>query len=204
MADPTDRRRAEPTASGDRFLGRLDTIIDSERRTLRPIGTTAYEVAARTGVLLADLLALPSVRIFQGVRPTEADVPRIPHAIIAGHRVVLVESVAWPPGRYAAAPTGRIYCEGTYIGQSVRPLLDAVRHWREILPPGHRVGALVVVHPTTEGELALPAATTRGLAWARADQAIHYIMARLSPGRQAVSMKAVAALVAATAEEEKG
>jgi hypothetical protein len=123
--------------------------------------------------------------------------------IIAGRQVVLVESVAWPPGRYDAHATGRIYCDGTYIGQSVRPLMDAVRYWRATLPPGHWVSALVVVHSTAAGDLALPASTTRGLAWARADDAVHDIRARLSRVRQAISMKAVAALVAATAEDER-
>src|SRR5215470_11068945 len=95
------------------------------------------------GALLTDLFALPGVRIFQGVRPAAADLPRIPHVISAGHRLVLVESVAWPPGRYAATAAGQIHCDGVYTGQSVLPLLTAVRHWRQALPRGHRVSALV-------------------------------------------------------------
>jgi hypothetical protein len=202
MAQPADRSTTGQAAPSARCHGRLGTIIDSERRALRPIGSTAQEIAQRTGVLLGDLFTLPSIHIFQGVRPTAADAPRISHVIIAGRQVVLVESVAWPPGRYTAEVTGRIYCDGTYIGQSVRPLMDAVRHWRGILPPGHRVSALVVVHPTTAGDLALPA-TTRGLAWAHADDAVRDIRAHLSRAPQAISMKAVAALVAATAEDER-
>ena len=46
------------------------------------------------GQLLTDLFALPGVRIFQGVRQAAVDAPRIPHAVSAGHRLVLVESVA--------------------------------------------------------------------------------------------------------------
>ena len=185
-----------------RCHGSLDAITDSERRGLRPIGSTAREVAIRTGALLTDLLALPGVRIFQGVRQAAVDAPRIPHAVSAGHRLVLVESVAWPPGRYATTPAGQIHCDGVYIGQSVRPLIAAVRHWRQALPRGHRVSALVVVHPTAEGELALPAATAPDLAWARASDAVRDIRAHLPRGRQPVSIKAVAALVAAIAEDE--
>jgi hypothetical protein len=203
MAQPAERSKAGQAAPSARCHGRLGTIIDSERRALRPIGSTAQEVAERTGELLRDLFALPGVHIFQGVRPTAADAPRISHAIVAGRQVVLVESVAWPPGRYAAAATGRIYCDGTYIGQSVRPLTDAVRYWREILPAGHRVSALVVVHLTTAGDLGLPATTSRGLAWARAEDAVPDIRARLSRVPLGISMKAVAALVAATAEDER-
>ena len=206
MTMPADRRAAGPgvpaTASSRRCHGSLDAITDSERRALRPIGATAHEVAARTGLLLADLFALPDVRIFQGVRPAAADLPRIPHAISAGRQLVLIESVAWPPGHYAATAAGRIHCDGMYIGQSVRPLIAAVRHWRETLSQGHQVSALVVVHPTTEGELALPAATARDLAWSCAGEAVRNIRAYLPRGRCTASIRAVAALVAATAEEE--
>ncbi len=202
MAQPADRGKARQAAPAARCHGHLGTIIDSERRALRPIGSTAQEIAERTAALLCDLFALPGIHIFQGVRLMAADAPRISHVIIAGRQVVLVESVAWPPGRYAAEATGRIYCGGTYIGQSVRPLLDAVRYWRQILPSGHRVSALVVVHPTTAGDLALPP-TTRGLTWSHADDAVRDIRGRLTGVRQAISMKAVAALVAATAEDER-
>src|SRR5258708_6186569 len=77
--------------------GSLDAITDSEHRPLRPIGATAREVAARTTDLLTELLTLPGVRIFQGVRHAVAGVPCIGHAVNSGCRLVLVESVAWPP-----------------------------------------------------------------------------------------------------------
>src|SRR5580704_7208889 len=177
MTSSADRRIVGPvtpaTVVPGRYHGSLDAITDSERRALRPIGTSAHEVAVRTGALLTDLLALPGVRIFQGVRPAAAeDLPRIPHAISAGRQLILVESVAWPPGQYAAKAAG------------------------------HRVGALVVVHPTTAGDLVLPASTTRDVAWTCASDAVRTIRARLPRGRQAVSMRAVATLFAATAGEE--
>jgi len=202
MTEPADHRIAESLLPAGllsrRWHGSLDTITDTERRALRPIGSTAHEVAARTGALLADLMKLPGVRVFQGLLPAAADTPRIPHAISAGRRLLLVESVAWPPGRYTATASGAIHCDGVYIGQSVRPLAAAVRYWQGVLPHGHRVSALVVVHPTTEGRLALPAATARDLSWARADDAVRDIRACLPRRRQPVSMTAVAALAAAT------
>jgi hypothetical protein len=192
------RTTVPATLLARRYHGSLDAIADSERRALRPIGTTAHEIAARTGVLLADLVTFPDVRIFQGVRPAGADVPRIAHAVSAGRMVVLVESVAWPPGRYLTTTTGRIHCDGVYIGQSVRPLIAAVRHWREVLPRTHRVSAVVVVHPTADGDVALPPATARDLAWVHADSAVDDIRQRLPRGRQAGSRTVVAALLAAT------
>jgi hypothetical protein len=187
-----------------RYHGSLDSVIDSERRALRPIGTTAHDVATRTGVLLADLFAFPNVQIFQGIRPAVADSPRIQHAISAGRKVMFIESVAWPSGRYVvAAASGRIHCDGSYIGQSVHPLMAEVWHWREILPDDHRVSALVVVHSAGQGDLVLPAPVAVDLAWASADRAVQEIQARLPCGREEVSMTAVMALAEATAEEEK-
>lgn len=185
-----------------RFYGSLDAITDSERRALRSIGMTAREAAAKTSVLLADLLALPGVRIFQGVRPALAEVPRIPHAINSGFRVVLVDSVAWPPGQYAVMPTGRIHCDGVYIGQSVRPLVSAVQHWRSALPRGHRVSAMVVVHPMADGVVGLPSPQAKDVAWARADSAVRALRACLPRHQPTASVRAVAELVCATAEEE--
>jgi hypothetical protein len=208
MARTPGRRTVSPAGTAavtpGRWHGSLDTITDSERRALRPIGTTAQEVAARTGFLLGILPAGPGVRIFQGVHPApaEEDLPRIPHAISAGRQLLLVESVAWPPGRYHQEADGRIHCDGTYIGQSARPLINAVRYWRAALPRGHRVSALVVVHPTGDGDLALPAAVTGELAWARAGDAIRALRARLPRGRPAASAGVIAALVTATARAD--
>ncbi|HLX51093.1 MAG TPA: hypothetical protein VKS82_22425 [Streptosporangiaceae bacterium] len=207
MMKPGDRWAAGPggpaTLLFRRYHGSLDSITDSERRALRPIGTTAREVATRTGVLLADLFAFPNVQIFQGVRPMTGDAARIQHAVSAGRRVMFIESVAWPPGQYAVATaSGRVHCDGMYTGQSVRPLIAAVWQWREILPDDHRVSALVVVHPAAQGDLSLPAAVALDLAWARAGQAMREIQARLPCGHEEVSMTAVTALAAATTEEE--
>jgi hypothetical protein len=200
MAEPADRLAATPPeARSPQWQGTLDEITDSERRALRPIGVSAHEVAVRTGELLASLLTLPSVQIFRGVRTAADGVPPIPHAISAGRRVILVESVAWPPGRYQVGRDGRIHCDGVYIGQSVRPLIGTVCHWRQLLPRGHRVSALVVVHPTSQGKLLLPGAIERDLAWARPCDAVREIRACLPLDRVPVSTKAVAALSAATA-----
>ncbi|HEY1920946.1 MAG TPA: hypothetical protein VGH27_35700 [Streptosporangiaceae bacterium] len=220
MAEPADSLAADPSQSpSPRWHGTLDSITDSERRALRPIGMSAHEAAARTGSLLATLLSIPSVRIFQGIRPDADGLLGIPpdadgspatgppatglqpiaHAVTAGHRLVFVESVAWPPGRYHTAAGGRIHCDGVYIGQSVRPLIAAVCRWREKLAPGHEVSALVVVHPTSRVEPALPDAIAGDLAWSGACDAVREVRSCLPPGRAPVSMKTLAALTQATA-----
>lgn len=209
MTTPADRRPTGPVVPvaslcAWRSHGNLDKVTDSERRALRPIGTTAHEIAELTARLLSELLRFPGVRIFHGLRPAEDSQPRIPHAISAGHQVILVDSVAWPPGQYTTTPTGQIYCDGRYIGQSVLPLIAAVRSWRATLPTGHQVTGLVIVHPTPDRTVAPapPAPNSADLLWARADEAVRDLSCRLMPGGQPVSRPAMNALLAATSEEE--
>ncbi|GAA2512628.1 hypothetical protein [Winogradskya humida] len=183
----------------DHHHGTLDRIVDTERRSLRPIGATAYEVAARTGEQLTALACLPGVRLYRGVRlPGHA--PPIPYALSAGTRLVLVDTVAWPPGSYATTPGGAVLCDATYIGQSAHLLLGAVRRLRRLQPRGHRVTAVVVVHPSIAGTLTLPAVTGTELTWTHAACAVPAIAHRLrrhhtSPGPS----RALTALTAATA-----
>lgn len=199
MAEPAHSRTAEPPRLLPRRChGTLDEVTDSERRALRPIGLTVREAADRTSALLEDLLALPGVQLFQGILPPATGLPRIPHAISSGCHVILVESVAWPPGRYTTMPGGRIHCDGIYIGQSARPLLATIRSWRENLPHGHRIGAIVVVHPEPDGDLVLPRTAGRALIWVTAAEAVQHIRGRLPRQPQPASVRAVAELMAAT------
>lgn len=184
-----------------RCHGNLDAITDSERRSLRSIAATAYQVAASTSDLLADLVTIPSVRIFRGVRPAGANLPLIPHAISSGRRLILIESVAWPPGHYETSTDGRIHCDGTYIGQSTRSLTDSMRHWRKELPMRHHVSAMVVVHAPADVDIALPDNSQPGLMFVRADDANRVIRHQVGCGREALSRRLLEALVEATTEQ---
>jgi hypothetical protein len=186
-----------------RCHGTLETITDSERRSLRSIAATAQEVAARTGELLADLIAIPSVRIFRGVQSAGLGQPLIPHAISAGRELILVESVAWPSGHYETTRKGAIHCDGAYIGQSVGPLISAVHYWQGILPRGHHVSACVVVHAVTGGRIALPGQGPEEVAWMLAENAIRELRQRVLRGHPAVSRNVVAALLGATADRAR-
>lgn len=182
-----------------RYHGSLAVIRDTERRSLRSIGASSYDVAARTGVLLAGLTAVPGVRIFLGVRPAGTHLPPTPHAVSAGRHLVLVESVAWPPGCYQVAASGEVLCDDVYIGQSVRPLRDAVRHWRRSLPRGSRVTARVVVHPPYGAKVALPRGADGDIGWLLAEEAEADIRQYISTDRRPPHRSTVAALVSATA-----
>jgi hypothetical protein len=190
-----------PPLLEQRCHGRLEVITDSERRSLRPIAASTFEVATRTGELLAGVVAIPGVRIFRGVRPPGADLPPVPYAISAGRQLVFVESVAWPSGHYVTTDNGRIHCDGTYIGQSVRQLVATVAQWRRILPRNHHVSAVIVVYASAGSDIKLPAGGPGDLVWVHADGAIRAIRQRILRGRQAVSRHVVAALIEATAEQ---
>ena len=187
------RHRVPDALLDQRHHGDLSSIDRGGQRPLRPIGATAAEVAERTDHLLTDLTTVPNVRIFRGFRPAGTTLPPTSHAVSAGRTLILVESVAWPPGWYRTGVDGRIHCDGQYIGQSVDPLLAAIRSVRATLPRRHRVSALVVVYSSGTGRYALPTATDE-LAWTLAGDAPRYLRERLARDPVTVSRHAVAAL----------
>jgi hypothetical protein len=160
---------------------------------LRPIGATAGEIAERTDAMVAGLTSVPNMRIFRGIRPACTDLPPTSHAVSAGRTLVLVESVAWPPGWYRIDADGRVHCDGQYIGQSVRSLVMAIRCLQRLLPRSHRVSGLVVVYRTGGGRYALPTTGT-DLAWTLAENAAPLLLERLARDRVTVSRHIVAAL----------
>jgi hypothetical protein len=140
------------------------------------------------------------VRIFHGVRVPGANTPLVAHAVAAGRTLILVESVAWPSGHYRTDESGRISCDGLYIGQSVSGLQQAVRHWRSTLPRGHRVSAMVVVHPAGDGAPSLPVNAGSDLAFVGADTVLSDLGQRVQHSRN-ISNHSMAALIAATASD---
>jgi hypothetical protein len=181
-----------------RSYGSLTAVTDSEMRSLRSVTASAYEAASRTDDLLAGLIAIRGVRIFRGVRTAGADLPAIPHAVIVGRRLVLIESVVWPGGHYETAADGRICCDGTYTGQSAMSFLSAVQQWRKAVPGGHDVTAMTVVHAQGGAAIRLPSGLALDLAWVRAEEAIGGISQRLACSRQRTSPVLLAALLSAT------
>jgi hypothetical protein len=142
----------------------MDGLIDSELRPLRPIGVSASEVAARTGRLLTRLTDQPGIHLFSDIPVAGTPAP-ITHALSAGRLILLVESVAWPAGTYSTTADGGVLCDGVYIGQSVRPLLDTVRRVRRTFPGNYRIGGVVVVHPSLPAAPTLPVTGPVGLSW---------------------------------------
>jgi hypothetical protein len=183
------------------FHGRLEVITDSERRSLRSIVTTAYEAALRTDCILVGLIAIPGLRIFRGVRTASLNQPLIPHAVVAGRRLLLIESVAWPPGRYEFLADGRICCDGIYIGQSAAPFLAAVRQWRTTVAQDQKVSGMIIMHGDAGADISLLAAADRALAWVRAENAVLEVRRRLAQGPEMVSTSLLEVLFQAVGDE---
>src|ERR1051326_6498301 len=102
-------RPARPSVAdrSGRAYGSLALLTDSERRGLRPIGASVREVADRTAMLFDTVMKKSrNVRLFRAVCADGRDALRIPHVICAGRRVILVDSVTWPPGAYTVAESG--------------------------------------------------------------------------------------------------
>jgi hypothetical protein len=142
----------------------VDDAMDSERRPLRPIGASVAEVAARTGRLLTRFSDRRGVRLLRDVAVVAGQTP-IAHAISSARLILLIESVAWPGGTYSAAPDGGVRCDGAYIGQSVQPLIGAVRQLRHAMPRGRLIEAVLVVHPSLPAAPTLPATGPAELTW---------------------------------------
>jgi hypothetical protein len=176
----------------------IKLMVRTHVPALRSVGPGAATVAARTGAALTTLGGEPGVHLFHDVRTTGARAAPVVHAVLAGRLVVLVTGVVWPAGEYEVDPDGRIRCDGVYIGQSVQPLRDAARWWRERLPGRHKVGAMVVVHPDGPGGYTLPGSAWRDLDWAMADSAVERLRSRCAGGPRTVSGPALGALTAAT------
>ena len=169
------------------------SAADDDHRALRPVGVGCREVADRTDEVLAGLTEIPSVRIFRGIRPTGARRSVAAHAVSAGRLLILVESVAWPPGSYAVDAGCRVRCGEHPIGQSTRPLTAAVRALRVVLPFDHRVTAVVAVRRSGAGAYRLPT-DTRLVSWVFAEDLGDRLYAQLSRYPRTVSRHTIAAL----------
>ena len=154
-----------------------------------------------TDRILVGLIAIPGLRIFRGVRTASLNQPLIPHAVVAGRRLLLIESVAWPPGRYELLADGRICCDGTYIGQSSAPFLAAVRQWRTTVPQDHKVSGMIIMHGGAGADISPLAAADRALAWVRAENAVLEVRRRLAQGPEMISASLLEVLFQAVADE---
>jgi hypothetical protein len=118
-------------------------------------GAEPDEVAER---LTADLLStyltrLPGARIFHGLAAEQGSVfADLDHAVLCGHRLVLIESKRWLPGHYDVDQAGCVWRNGNvFRGGTVR-LPERLATYRALLPDVEIRGA-VLIYPGRAGEI---------------------------------------------------
>jgi DnaJ-like protein/nuclease-like protein len=106
-----------------------------------------------TARLLAEYIApLPGVRIFHGLAWPDSVFADVDHAVLRGHRLVLIESKMWLPGHYTADEHGELWRNGhPFRGGAIR-LPDGLAAYRDLLP-GLDIRGALLVYPSRSGEI---------------------------------------------------
>jgi hypothetical protein len=116
-------------------------------------GTEDDELAER---LTADLLEryltrIPGVRICHGLATESGSVfADLDHAVLCGHRLVLVESKLWLPGHYEIDESGEIFRNGHRFRGGVVRMPEHLAAFRALLPDVELRG-VVLVYPSRAG-----------------------------------------------------
>lgn len=118
-------------------------------------GAEPDEVAERltAGLLEQYLTRIPGVRICHGLAAEEGSVfADLDHAVLCGHRLVLIESKLWLPGHYEVDDTGEILRNGhRFRGGTVR-LPERLAAYRALLPDVQLRGVLLI-YPGRAGKI---------------------------------------------------
>jgi hypothetical protein len=116
-------------------------------------GAEDDEVAER---LTAELLSLyltriPGVRICHGLAAEQGSVfADLDHAVLCGHRLVLIESKLWLPGHYEVDDAGEVLRNGHRFRGGVVRLPERLAYYRALLPDVELRGVLLI-YPSRAG-----------------------------------------------------
>ncbi|WP_245614357.1 J domain-containing protein [Actinokineospora inagensis] len=153
-------------------LGRLyAAAVKAQRAALAEFGErTVFGVADVEPVgerLTADMLVtylgrLPGARVFHGLSTPGSVFADVEHAVLCGHRLVLVESKLWLPGHYEIDDDGSLWRNDHAFRGGSTELSTAVAAFGEHLP-GVQVRGVVLVYPSRSGEVTTDPAAGRGV-----------------------------------------
>jgi hypothetical protein len=117
-------------------------------------GTDADQWGERlTAELLSRYLTrLSSVRIFHGLAWPGSVFADIDHAVLAGRRLVLIESKTWLPGTYGADEDGTLWRDDRLFRGGATRLPQAIEAYRDLLP-GVEIRGALIVYPSRAGEI---------------------------------------------------
>lgn len=126
-----------------------------DRKVFGSPGQEDDEVAER---LTADLVAryltrIPGVRVCHGLAAEEGSVfADLDHAVLCGHRLVLVESKSWLPGHYDVDTSGEVLRNGHPFRGGTVHLPERLAAYRALLPDAEIRGALLI-YPSRAGSI---------------------------------------------------
>ncbi|MTD58384.1 J domain-containing protein [Amycolatopsis pithecellobii] len=117
-------------------------------------GSDADQWGERLTAELLDryLTRLPSARIFHGLAWPGSVFADIDHAVLAGRRLVLIESKTWLPGTYGADEDGTLWRDDRRFRGGATRLPEAIEAYRELLP-GVEIRGALIVYPSRAGEV---------------------------------------------------
>ena len=126
-----------------------------DRKVFGSPGQEDDEVAER---LTADLITryltrIPGVRVCHGLAAEEGSVfADLDHAVLCGHRLVLVESKSWLPGHYDVDTSGAVLRNGRPFRGGTVHLPERLAAYRALLPDAEIRGALLI-YPSRAGSI---------------------------------------------------
>lgn len=117
-------------------------------------GTDADQWGERLTAELLEryLTRLSSVRIFHGLAWPGSVFADVDHAVLAGRRLVLIESKTWLPGHYGADEDGTLWRDDRLFRGGATRLPEAIAAYREFLP-GVEIRGALIVYPSRAGEI---------------------------------------------------
>jgi hypothetical protein len=117
-----------------------------------------------TAELLVNYLGrLPGARVFHGLSRPGSVFADVEHAVLCGHRLVLIESKLWLPGHYEIDDDGSLWRNGHAFRGGATTLFDAVAAYQDHLPDVDVCGVLLL-YPNRRGALTTDDAPGLGVA----------------------------------------
>ncbi|MGH3861523.1 J domain-containing protein [Actinokineospora sp.] len=128
-----------------------------------------------TSEMLVNYLArLPGARVFHGLSRPGSVFADIEHAVLCGHRLVLVESKLWLPGHYEIDDDGSLWRNGHAFRGGTTNLFHAVAAFQDHLPDVDVRGVLLL-YPNRRGPLTADDAPGLGVSAMVPDQFVQDI-----------------------------
>lgn len=141
--------RVMPSGRWERITGEPGGVLRPDASTLERRTTIAEQL---TAPLLSELLRMPGVAIVHRIQFPGSATAHIGHAVVAGGRIAIIDSVLWEPADYRLDDWGRVLRNGTLDeGISIALPIAADRFTSAL--PYVPIESWVVVHRLTDGPL---------------------------------------------------